>query len=722
MIVVFKNEKVDLMLKEIVTDQVPPFKQKLPVPIIKTLLPNYSEANKRAAFAINGDNLSFKHEPRFNSKDIIIENIKGGPTVEFLIGMDVKPGLNRFYWESAQAEYYVIPTYDGSPRPTLYQITDGEDKQLLTLKAGQRNVLLKISGQDIYLKKATPVIIPDVVGIIPTIKDSSQNGKEIIISLEIKKNVEPGTHSLSVATEGGISNVWIFSVLPPDETLEDGSYNFATVSSSLTLISLRVVENLLPLIEEEDDNAGAKKDPNAVPEIDPDTGEPIEPDPTDITEREKLSPFANTDLETLWLLETTAKVGKTTKTVSEIVQRQIPNIQAALITNGDISFDGGGYQIIGATTAMTKLTEPTYLSNTALIVEGPPEEGKEELVAASPKSPIELGFIAGSLVTAYKEGNRLDDLDYGVISNVGRNTIELISPGLMDFHYQGDDVFQFIPPIISKEKYSGSEAEKHILPKDYALGVPHAAMAGDIFRGNIEQFAELADFYSTDTSIPKDEYEIPYPFMGLSYIEATPVYDNVNNLTGKGILILDTRGDNQGKPEGTVEIRGDSKTPVEFSGIVYVHGNLRIEGNVTITGALIVDNDSRGQIQVASNALGRVTYDARAIKQTILYLPFTTKPGTVMISNKSIDLTGYVESGSGKTPQLGAAPSFTTTDNEIMAFDTTKVSDLSPEEALLETAGEADKIPRQPRRPKVPTITAGQSSNKSAEEELIDLF
>ncbi|GEM_PF-2317792 len=732
MIVVFKNEKVDLMLKEIVTDKLPPFKQKLPIPIIKSLIPNYSEANQRSAFAINGDNLSFKHEPRFTDKNIVIEDIKGGPTVEFLIGGDVMSGLSRFYWNGAPAEYYIIPTFDGSLRPTIYEVTDSENKQLLTVKSGQRNVLLKISGQDIYLKKATPVIIPDVVGIIPTVKDTSQNGKEIIISLEIKKNVEPGTHSLIVATEGGLSNAWIFSVLPPDETLEDGSYNTAIVSSSLTLLELRVVDNLLPLIEEEGDNTGGMADPNAKKEIDPDTGEPIEPDDNmDITEKDKLGPFANIDLEIVCLLETTARVGMATKTVSEIVQRQIPNIQAALTTNSNISFDGGSYQFIGVTTAMTKLAEPTYLSNTALIVEGPSEEGEEKpaatdqargaLAQTGPKSPGELGFTAGSLIAVYKEGNKINDLDYSVISNVKKNTIELASSGLMDFHYQGDDVFQFVPPIVSREKYSGQEAEKHILPKDFALGIPHAAMARNIFRANIDQFAELADYYSINTSIPKDEYEIPYPFMGLSYIDATPVYDNSNNLNGKGILIIDTRADNQGKPDGTVELVGDSKTPVEFTGVVYVHGNLRIEGNVTITGALVVDNDSRGQIQVASNALGRVAYDARAIRQTILYLPFTTKPGTVMISNKPIDLTGYVESGSGKKTQLGAAPSFTTTAGGEVMTDSTKVPNLSPEEALLETAGEADKI-SQPRRPKIPTITVGSSSSKSAEDELIDLF
>jgi len=735
MIVVLKNEKIDLMLKEIVTDREIGFKQKLPIPTIKAITPNYSEANKRSAFTITGDNISFNHEPRFSDKDFIIEDVKAGPTVEFLIKDKVKPGLNHFYWESAVAEYYVTPTFDGSPRPRIYEVTDGEEKQLLTVKAGQKNVLIKISGQDIFLKKATPVVIPDIVGIIPTVKDSSQNGKEIIVSLEIKKSVEPSIHSLVVATEGGVSNAWIFSVLPPDEGQEDQSFNKAIVSSSLTLLDLRVVENLLPLIEEEEANQPAqKKDPNAKKEIDPDTGEPIEPeDEPEPTEKEKLSPFANIDLETVWLLETSAMVGMITKTVSEIVQRQVPNIQAAITTNGSITFDGGSYQILGSTTAMTKLVEPTYLSNTNLIVEGPTEDieqaiepssdpGRTQTANTGPKSPVELGFTPGSLIAVYKEGNRIDDLDYGIIRNVGRNFIELASPGLMDFHYQGDDIFQFIPPLISKEKFSNLEAEKHIIPKDFTLGVPNAAMAKDIFRCNIDQLSDLADYYSTDTAIPKDEYQIPYAFMGLSYIDATPVYDNGNNLTGKGILIIDTRADNSGKPTGIVEISGDSKTPAEFTGVVYVHGDLRIDGNVTINGAVIVDNESRGQIQIASNALGRITYDARAIRQTIINIPFTTKPGTVMISNKELDLSGYVESGTSSKTKLGAAPSFSGQE-AVMTFDTTtKVSELPPEEALLEAATEADKIPTQPRRPKTPTITVGPSSSKSAEEELIDLF
>ena len=651
MVVVYKDKKINLKLKDIVQDQKTPYKAKLPIPKITALSPNYSEGNKRSEFLVAGENFSYNHQPRFSNKNIVIEDVKAGPTVEFLIGMDVMAGLNNFYWENARGEFYIIPSFDGSLRPAIYEVTTNDNKQFLEIKAGQRNIYLTVSGDELYLKKGLPVVVPDVCGIIPKLKDQLSNGKQLLISLSIDRNVEPGVHSLVVATEGGLSNTWIFNVIAPDEDHIEITNNTAVVTSSLTLLGLRVVENLLPIIDEEEE-LEEKKEEEKKEEPEEELVEQEEEEEEDLTEKEKLSPFANIDLETTWLLETSAMVGKITRTVSEVVQRQIPNIQSAVTTNGEISFDGGSYQILGATTAMTTLTEPTYISNTNLVVEGPPEEPSEpidtntgtETTPPLPKSPAEVGFTPGSLVAVYKESDRLSELDYAVVSNIGRNTIELVPPGLKDFHYEGDQVFQFVPPIISKEKIEGTEAEKHIIPKDFALGIPQSANARNLFRTNIEQYAELADLYTSDGTIPRDENDIPVGYMLLTYVDGTPTYDENNVLAGKGILIIDTRADNQGRPIGDVEIRGDSRSPVDFNGIIYVKGNLRIDGNVSINGALIVDNEDRGKIQISSNALGRIAYDARAIQQSILYTPFTTKPGTVMISNKVIDLKGYVES------------------------------------------------------------------------------
>lgn len=728
MIVVYKGEKIDLRLKDISPAGASGFLAKLPVPKIKALTPNYAEANKRASFVVNGENLP-KKDPYFSSKDIYIENVKSGPTVYFLTNKEIMPGLTRFYWDSAQAEFYIIPAYDGSIKPVINEVKAGDDIQLFEVKAGAR-LSVMIYGYNLYLNKSQPVVLPDVVGIIPQLKDQASGGKELTISLSIARSIEPGIHSLVVATEGGLSNTWLFNILPPDEQELDRSANTAIYTSSLTLLDINAIESVLPLIDEEEaqnmpdkSSKSTKKSKKIEDDISDEPEEEFEP-----TEKQKLSPFANTDLETLWLLETSVMVGKVTKTVSEVIHRQIPNIHASLITNGSVTFNGGNFQILGVSTAMTTLLEPTYVSNTVLTVEGPQEEpevpldlpntvsdgGRAEEAMFVPKSPSELGFSPNSFLAVYKEGDRISDLDYSVINKVGRNTIELVPPGLMDFHYQNDQITQFIPPLISSEMISGEEAEKHIVPKDFAINQTHAANSKDIFGASLSQLSELADLFTNDTIVPKDEFDLPAAYMGLTYIDGVPAYDKSNPLNGKGILIIDTSSNNQGKPLGDVQISGDSKTPIEWRGIIYVYGNLTIGGNVNINGALIVDNTSAGQIEVTSDALGRIAYDDRIIKQTLLYLPFTTIPGTVMISNKSIDLSDYVQSGEPLAKGLGAAPAEGQQESAVQGLPQTPAgTQVLPEEAIVETETTTKGIE---------TIQIQPGSSKPAEEELIDLF
>ena len=111
MIVIFKDEKIDLMLKDITPEKEKIFREKLPVPIVKSLSPNYSEANKKGSFIVLGENILYNHRPRFTNMDIYIEDVKAGPLVEYFIDMDVMPGLTMFYWESCPTEFYIIPSY-----------------------------------------------------------------------------------------------------------------------------------------------------------------------------------------------------------------------------------------------------------------------------------------------------------------------------------------------------------------------------------------------------------------------------------------------------------------------------------------------------------------------------------------------------------------------------------------------------------------------------------
>lgn len=737
-IVIFKDEKIDLKLKDIVEEK-PPYRPKLPAPQIKSLSPNHSEANSRASFVLLGDNLTLNQKSHFNNKDIYIEDIKGGPTVEYFVSPDMMPGIARLYWDSAQAEFYIIPTYDKSPSPVIQEVKTADGNPLMEINAGQKKVVIMIYGNELYQNKSQPVVIPDVVGLVPKVNSEGLSNKEITVTLDIGRNIEPGIHTLIVATEGGLSNSWLFNILPPDKE-EITSASTAIVSSSLTLLDIRTVENLLPLIDQNDtlnqtqDNT-SKDDVDDLDDTgDDDTNTKEEEEPT---EKGKLSVFANVDLETSWLLETTAMVGKITKTISEVVERQIPNVHAALVSNGNITFEGGSYQIVGLTNAMTKLVEPTYISNINLKVEGPKEEPEIPLEMAVggdqarpeeqiniPKSPIELGFAPLNLIAVVKDGSdRFSDLDYATIHDVGKNTIDLVSPGLMDFHYEGDIVTQFIPPIISNELVSQEDQEKFTIPQGFSIAAPSSAKFRNIFMSNLDQFAELADLYTNDATIPKDKYDLPVGYMGLTYVEGTPVYDQANTLAGKGLLIIDTRGDNQGQPAGDVEISGDSKSPVDFSGILYIHGNLKISGNVTINGAVIVDNDSTGQVQISSNSIGKIIYNPASIKQTLLYTPFTTRPGTVMITNTPIDLSKYVQNSPELTQKLGASSVTQTQQKEVKIEDGQTVQELPPEEAAVEAISkeETTSLFEQEIKKKAGAFPS-QPSKKTAEEELIDLF
>lgn len=732
-LVIFHNEKISLMLKDIATDS-KEYKPKLPLPKIKSLRPNYSEANKKSGFTVIGENLP-RNEPSFNDKKITVLNFKGRSTIEYQTDLDTMPGLKRFMWDTAQAEFYIIPTFENSIKPVINDVANSDGNRLLEIKAGKRNSTIMIYGSDLF-KKVTPVVLPDVCGIIPRVKGQSQNGTDLTVSLDIGREVEPGSHTLIVATEGGLSNTWVFNVLPPDNRLEDQTYDTAIVSSSLTLLDVKVLDKILPLINDGDPNdtqnnnaAGRPSDPNN-PE---DPEDPENPDESkELSENDKIGKFGNTDLETVWLLETTAMIGMITKTVSEVIHREIPNISAALATNSKITFEGGSYQINGASTSTTKLVEPTYLSNTLLKVEGPPEEpetpietdpasqnssgGRPGTATGGPKSPEELGFATGNLIAIFKDGNKIDNLDYAKILSVGRDTIELIPPGIMDYHFEGDTIVQFIPPIISREKLSDDDNQFHTNPKGFSLATNNAANFRTLFDSNIDQFAEVADLFTNDPTIPRDEYDLPVGYMGLTYIEGTPKYDSSNTLTGKGLLIIDTRPGNLGKPVGDVEFNGDGKNPIDFMGIVYVHGNLKINGSVNINGALIVDNESMGEVTFASNATGMIVYNDQAIRQTILSIPFTTKPGTVMISNKPIDLSDYIKGAVTPAENLGqpviVPQAGDSGQNEVMSLESVMVQDLPPEEAVIETV--------QPSRP-VPESNE-ESPGKTAEEELIDLF
>ena len=718
MLVVYKEERLNLKLEDISPESTISFKNKIPVPLIKELSPNYCEANSRCSFAVIGENLDYDKKARFTSNNITIEDIKSGPFVEFLISMDAAPGETRFYWENAYSDFYIIPKYDGSYNPIIDEVkTTYNNEQLLKVNAGQRGVTIVIYGQDLFLQKSQPVVIPNASGIVPTVNSSSPNGKEITVSLNVDKKVSPGVYSLIVATEGGLSNAWLFNVLPAKDTQDLISTNTATYTSSLTLLDVMVVDNLLPLVDE-----GETLEPNLTQKRPEDTkqkdktpdkennGEDEEDEDVfgdEVPEKEKLSPFANTDLETVWLLETSSMVGRATKTISEIIHRQIPDISGAITTNGEIDFSGGSFNIVGTTTAMTVLVEPTYLSSTTLIVPGPTDEEsniRPDEMAQPVQTPGELGFIPEAFVAVYKNAEDIYDLDYGKVKSIGINTIELFPPGLMNFHYENEEVYQFNPPIISKEKIEGSEAIKHIVPRGLSLTSPSSAIFKNLFNVNLDQFAELADLYTNEPTIPVDDLGIPLGYMGLSYVEGTPVYDNKNALVGKGVLVIDTRADNSGEPSGVVEINGDSKSPADFTGVVYVRGNLKIEGNANINGALIVDNGAGGMIEIGSSALGKITYSDKAVRQSILYIPFATKPGTITISNKPINLEGSVIAGEesialGASPNIPQSPAFTESPTGVTKQETELVQ---PETTATEEPS--------------------QGGRKTPEQELIDLF
>lgn len=695
-LVVYKDETIDFMLEDISLTGTPYFMDKLPLPRIETLSPNYGEVGARGTFTVIGENLSTKEIAHFTKKDVVIEDIKGGPSIDFSINKDAKTGVVNFYWDTAKTEFYVLPPYEGGSSPVIEDIQVNDSASFLEVEQGKRGLRLKVYGVDLYLNKSLPVIVSDTTGIVGKVKNESLSGSEITISLNIDRNVELGSHSIFIATEGGFSNSWTFNVIPSDKNQQKLSPTIATYSTSLTLLEVKVLEDIIPLIDEDEegevDNVGDEGEDDEEGGRPTDELDDMDDEEEELSEKEKLGPFSNADLETRWLLETSVMIGSTTRTVSEIIERKLPLVDAAVITNGKISFSGGSFKIQGITNAMTILTDSLYALDTILKVPGKSKkESTEDTsvdMAESPstgqpaqavqdqtQSPSELGFKPGNYVTVYRAGGEIGNLDYALITKVGDDYIEVSPPGFMDFHYENEDVFQFMPPVISAEPIDKTDAERHIVPKDYFLTIQNAASFKNIFGANLDQFRELADLYTNDPTVPKDKLNLPVGYMNLSYLDTTAVFGEDNNLIGKGVLVVDTRSDNAGNPSGIVEITGDSRVPAEFTGIVYVRGNVRIDGNIIINGALIVDNAPNGEVEIASNAIGMIQYDEKAIKQTILSIPFISKPGTFMISSKNLDLGNYVLSTT-KTQMLGAS-----SENVLMNSKTTE--DFSGEASLI---------------------------------------
>ena len=63
----------------------------------------------------------------------------------------------------------------------------------------------------------------------------------------------------------------------------------------------------------------------------------------------------NSDLETVWLLESIATVNGFTYKESAIVRRTVPNIAAPLITNTEVRFGSKEFKVKGAEEAKAEL-------------------------------------------------------------------------------------------------------------------------------------------------------------------------------------------------------------------------------------------------------------------------------------------------------------------------------------------------------------------------------
>lgn len=634
-------------------------------PVLRSISPNYAFPGDLVDIFVDGENLS-SSKLNFSSSDFeIIDVSDDADVITVNLKEEIKSGTYTLNVSGKRIDFYVAPKFNPNKEaPELHNIFMEDDelgmKQMTEIENSGLIKGLKLTGRNLLVDNVPAILVPDIKGLRFEVKNFSE--EEIIFDLEAKSLPVNNTFTIKLITSAGESNSWIVNIKAKASGDADLKPFTGIYSTRLKLLQANSISNL-PWNFDDDFDEGLKRD-----------GRPEDPAARDGEGRPEDSGqvgpqrefnLINSDLETVWLLESIATVNGYTYKESAIVRRTVPKIAAPLITNTGVRFSDKDFKIKGLELAKAELNDSVSKGETFLefINEFPPLETDldpdldkvildgsavvEDLnlndEALRFMSPEIVNFEKGALVSIVPSGNSFETVsDYAIIKEIQNEAIILESPGFKDIHFIRDNLVQFIPSVISTQSIDERSAKRHLMP-DYAwLELENISgfqnldnlLFSDIsslnyFKRDLKTQFPGSYIYALEDSarFQLEEYFDEGEYFGLNIIQGEVSFTKTNPLYGQGILIIDTTEGGRNPQGATVRIEGSSKNKSEFKGLIYVIGDLECSGTLEVQGAIIVKSPQDGTtIQI--NSEGFLNFNPLEIQKTLFDLPFLIQPGT----------------------------------------------------------------------------------------------
>lgn len=634
-------------------------------PILRSINPNYAYASEIVDILVDGENLDLS-SAKFTTPDLeIVKKAQSAYSLTLAINEKAKPGTYNLNLSGKKSNFYVLPEKSSQhDAPQIYDIyAQGENKQLTQLVEIYDNDKLsavKIKGKNLSHDGEAPIIASEASGLQFDILSFTDT--EILLNLNARNLPLNNPFTISIFNKGGQSNSWAINVKAKPNNENDLEPNTGIFSTQLTLLQANSLSNLPWAFDpdfEDDEEAGRPDNPdkNAQPGA---AGSPTV---------KRTFNLINSDLETVWLLESIATVNGITYKESAIVRRTVPQISAALTTNAEVDFSSKDFKIKGIESASAILQDSIVKGDSFIefrdefSLNKRDEEDDETKIKLDGSAVVESfhlqnvtsfsgtrllqNFKKSSFVSIISSGSFETLTDFAYVKEVNGNVISLEPPGFKQPHFIRDRFVQFTPAVISTEAISEQDAELHLTPNYSWLSLE-----------NINGFQKLTNIVFADIPFlnyfkrnPKDqspggyiaklttfakkqleEYFDPNEFFGLNIINGSRSFSTSSPLTGQGILIIDTTEAGRNPEGGKVKISGDTKKAIsKFRGLLYIIGELEISGNFEMTGAVIVKSPRSGS-SIQINAEGFIEYNLKEIQKTIFDLPFVVQTGTKKIT------------------------------------------------------------------------------------------
>jgi hypothetical protein len=655
-IVLAKLQEIQLKQDSIVDEYFNLSKQviyKEPKARLKSINPNFANPGDYLDINFEGENFDDGSIPTFSGGEIAIVEYSSG-IASIGINQEAKPGKVQMKLGANKANFFIVPIETSASTAIISEILlpepiDGE-RQFIKILDTEKISNIKITGDHLSVDGEAPIIVPDSDSI--EIEILSFQPTEIVLNIATKKCSE-GLHFFSIFTKGGQSNSWAFNVEKTPEVEQNSNPDIGSYTTVATLLEVNSLPNL-PLRAILDAGSSGRPEDAATG-----SGRPQEAGNDDGAKARSFD-LLKSDLELVWKLETIATVGQRNAKETRVVRRNAPKADAAFITNTELSFSQSSIIFEGVLEALTVLEEPIAIADTVAYVEGEDPELKdiadEDLVGRPSKapeasavvenfyiknrdqSPQSKGFRDGGIITVLSASGSESYSDYAIVEKLDGNSITVKEPGFRKSHFTGDEIIQFIPAVNSPEALRDRDAQRNLNPPGAYAFIPNRLNFESVFRTKLFKLASWAGGATDDYKVPSDIRSGIEGYFGTTIISGTPSYTGANSLYGQGLLIIDTTKNGNNPNGGTVTLGGSSKLPSMFEGVIYIIGELNINGPVEIKGSVIVNSPKDNSI-TRVNGSGNISYEKEMVHKAIIHMPFLDDLRTRIIEPAKSQLT-----------------------------------------------------------------------------------